>query len=107
MSVLLLSASVQYRFNLPQINVLSKADTLNEEEIDKITEWISDPQKLINAINQEEAGLRREISINLGEVLTSMGLFNEILPVSSLTFDGMDNLYAVLERIFTDREGLI
>ncbi|WXG40956.1 MAG: ATP/GTP-binding protein [Candidatus Freyarchaeum deiterrae] len=106
-SVLLLSASVQYRFNLPQINVLSKADTLNEEEIDKITEWISDPQKLINAINQEEAGLRREISINLGEVLTSMGLFNEILPVSSLTFDGMDNLYAVLERIFTDREGLI
>jgi hypothetical protein len=106
-SVLLLSASVQYRFNLPQINILSKADTLKEEEIDKITEWISEPQKLLNAIDQEATGLRREISINLGEVFTSFGLFNEIIPVSSLTLDGVDNLYAVLERIYTDREGLI
>lgn len=106
-SVLLLGISVQYRFNLPQINVLSKADTLKEEEIDKIIEWTNEPQKLLYAIDQETSGVRREISINLGEVITSCGLFNEILPISSMTLEGLDNLYAVIERIYTDREGLI
>ncbi|MFB0560134.1 MAG: ATP/GTP-binding protein [Candidatus Lokiarchaeia archaeon] len=106
-SVLLLSASVQYRFNLPQINILSKADTLTEEEIERITEWIDEPKKLLNSIDQETTGLRREISINLGEVFTNFGLFNELIPVSSLTLEGLDNLYAVLERIYTDREGFI
>ncbi|MHA1209934.1 MAG: ATP/GTP-binding protein [Candidatus Freyarchaeota archaeon] len=90
-SVLLLSASVQYRFNLPQVNVLSKVDTLSEEEVD----------------SQETSGLRREMSISLGEFFTNFGLLNELLPVSALTCEGLDNLYAVLERIYTDREGFI
>ncbi len=106
-SVLLLSASVQYRFSLPQVNILSKADTLTEEEIERITEWVDEPQKLLNAIDQEASGLRREISINLGEVFTNFGLFREMIPVSSLTLEGLDSLYAVLERIYTDREGFI
>ena len=106
-SVLLLSASVQYRFDLPQVNVLSKVDTLSEEEVDRITEWISEPQKLLHAIDQETSGLRREMSISLGEFFTNFGLLNELLPVSALTREGLDNLYAVLERIYTDREGFI
>ncbi|MGQ9719887.1 MAG: ATP/GTP-binding protein [Candidatus Jordarchaeum sp.] len=106
-SVLLLSASVQYRFNLPQINILSKADTLSEEEIERIIEWVDEPEKLLNAIDQEAVGLRREISLNLGEIFTSFGLLRELIPISALTLEGLDNLYAILERIYTDQEGFI
>ncbi len=106
-SMILLSASVEYRFNLPQINVLSKADTLTEDEIERIVEWVEDPQTLLNAIDQEATGMRREISINLGEIFANAGFLREIIPLSSLTFQGLDNLYAVVERIYTDREGFI
>ena len=46
-SSLLLSASVLVRFNLPQLNVLSRADLLSEYELERLMTWLDDVDQLI------------------------------------------------------------
>ncbi|BBD72597.1 GTPase [Sulfodiicoccus acidiphilus] len=49
LSLLLLSSSVKFRLNLPQVNLLSKVDLLTPQELEKITAW-SEGEELIDAL---------------------------------------------------------
>ncbi len=100
-STSLLAASVQYRFiNIPQINALSKSDLLEEEILDMIIEWSSDFQALSEATNEREKGLIRELSLLLSEVFSKMGSTSELIPITTMREDGLEYLFATLQRIF-------
>lgn len=103
-SVMLLSVSVQYRFFLPQLNILSKSDTLTDREKSRIIEWVSEPRTLMDAIEYESQGIKREMSLGIFEALEKLHMFDIPIPVSSTKLEGLDNLQAALERIYTGGE---
>lgn len=100
-STLLLAASVQYRFyNIPQINILSKVDLLDEDVADIVLNWSNDFQALSEATNEREKGLIRELSLLISEVFSQLGSTSELIPVTTLRENGLDILFGVLQRIF-------
>lgn len=100
-STLLLAASVQYRFiNIPQINVLSKSDLLEDDILDMVLNWGSDFQALSEAANEREKGLIREMSLMISEVFSQLGSTSELIPITNLRPDGLDMLFGTLQRIF-------
>ncbi|MFW9826160.1 MAG: ATP/GTP-binding protein [Candidatus Thorarchaeota archaeon] len=100
-STLLLAASVQFRFrNIPQINILSKSDLLDEDQIEMIVNWSQDFKALEESTNERESGLIRELSMNLSEVFVQMGSTSELIPCSIKEENGLDILFGYLQRIF-------
>ena len=100
-STLLLAASVQFRFrNIPQINILSKVDLLDEDQIDMIINWSQDFQSLEESTSERESGLIRELSMNLSEVFLQMGSTAELIPSSIKEENGLDLIFGYLQRIF-------
>ncbi|MBY9015032.1 MAG: ATP/GTP-binding protein [Candidatus Lokiarchaeota archaeon] len=100
-STLLLAASVQFRFrNIPQINVLSKADLLSEDQIEMVVNWSQDFKALEDSTNERESGLIRELSMLISEVFSQLGSTSELISCSIKEKDGLDYLFAYLQRIF-------
>jgi hypothetical protein len=98
---LLLAASVQFRFrNIPQINILSKSDLLDEDQIDMIVNWSQDFKALEESTSERESGLIRELSMNLSEVFIQMGSTSELISCSIKEENGLDILFGYLQRIF-------
>lgn len=104
-STLLLAASVQFRFrNISQINVLSKVDIIDEDQIDMIINWSQNFQALADSTNEREKGLIRELSLLISEVFTQMGSTSELIPCSTIEDDGLDILFGYLQRVFDSDE---
>ena len=100
-STLLLAASVQFRFReIPQINVLSKSDLLDDDQVDMIINWSQDFQALEESTSERESGLIRELSMYLSEVFTQMGSTAELIPCTTRREDGLDLLFGYLQRVF-------
>ena len=104
-STLLLAASVQFRFrNIPQINILSKMDLLDEDQIDMIINWSQDFQALEDSTSERERGLVRELSMALSDVFIQMGSTAELIPCTTKEESGLDLLFGYLQRIFDSDE---
>jgi GTPase SAR1 family protein len=100
-STLLLAASVQFRFrNIAQINILSKVDLLDEDQIEMIINWSQDFQSLEDSTSEREKGLIRELSMLISEVFIHMGSTGELVPCSTREEQGLDLLFGHLQRIF-------
>jgi len=100
-STLLLAASVQFRFRkIPQINILSKEDLLDDDQIDMIINWSQDFQALEESTSEREGGLIRELSMNLSEVFIQMGSTAELIPCTTKRDGGLDFLFGYLQRVF-------
>ncbi|MEM2128049.1 MAG: ATP/GTP-binding protein [Candidatus Methanomethyliaceae archaeon] len=100
-SILLLSYSVHVRFRAPQVNCVSKIDLISEEVLDKARLWSSDSVTLKDAFLSETADLKTEISERILDSLLDIGALGEFIFISSNTGDGLDDLYAQLQRIHT------
>ena len=104
-STLLLAASVQFRFkDISQVNLLSKVDLLDEDQIEMILNWSHDFQALGDSTNEREKGLIRELSMLISEVFIQMGSTSELIPCSVREANGLDFLFAYLQRIFDSDE---
>ncbi|AOL17592.1 GTPase [Sulfolobus sp. A20] len=97
-SLLLLSSSIKFRLNIPIINVLSKADLLKDDELNKILSWSENAENLI-----DELGKIDEYSIELVNLLLE-NLSSPIIPVSSEEGKGYDELYASIQRVVAGGE---
>ncbi len=103
-SNLFLSAAVYNRFFLPQVPILSKCDLLPSEDANRIVDWSANPKALETAIEEKLKGTKRLLSRDMMRVIYRLGLRFLLIPVSSKTNDGLINLNAALERIFTSGE---
>ena len=104
-STLLLAASVQFRFrDIPQINVLSKVDLIDEDQIDMIINWSQDFIALEDYTNEREQGLIRELSMLISEVFIQMGSTSELIPCSTVGEGSLDILFGHLQRVFDSDE---
>ena len=100
-STLLLAASVQFRFkNISQINVLSKVDLIDEDQVEMIVNWSQDFQALEDYTSEREKGLIRELSMLISEVFIHMGSTGELVACSTREEKGLDLLFGHLQRVF-------
>ena len=104
-STLLLAASVQFRFNnISQINLLSKVDLLDEDQIEMIVNWSQDFRALEDSTNEREKGLIRELSMLISDVFIQLGSTSELIPCSVREENGLDMLFGYLQRVFDSDE---
>ena len=96
-SIALLSSSIRLRLNLPQISVLSKKDSVGELW-KRIMSW-SSRTKLENAMREELDGETYVLSSGMLSNLAGTGFYDELIPVSALTHEGIMELAATLSRI--------
>ncbi len=104
-SIALLSASVQFRLDLPIIPVLSKVDLLTEEQRNQIFLWMQDFDAFEKALREQSNVLEREIGSGIISVLEEVQSVTELIPISAKTNEGFDLLGAAISNIWTTGEG--
>ncbi len=105
-SLVMLSASVQFRFPLPFANILSKVDMLEADALEEIVEWGGDIDKLRDALFERNAGLEGEISLGSLEALEKLSPYRDLIPTSSQTNVGMDDIYNSVQQVYMGGEDL-
>jgi hypothetical protein len=105
-SLALLSCSIQFRLELPTVNVLSKVDLLDEDEKEKIIRWSQEGEELQRALMESPTTMQTQMSYELFKVLESSGAFRGLTPVSSESLFGMEDLYNAVQQIFFGGEDL-
>ncbi|MBQ5447988.1 MAG: ATP/GTP-binding protein [Candidatus Methanomethylophilus sp.] len=99
-STMTLASLVQFRMNMPIINLLSKADVLKENEIDRILDWYNNPDSLYGCLLDEDKDPESVIGMELFRALEDTGVFGEMRSVSSETGVGLPEIYAAVQLQF-------
>ncbi len=104
-SVLLLSASVEFQLELPQISVISKSDLISEKHSKKLDMWISSPETLLTEIQLGKTlTLSQQLGINIIKLLDQFKITSELFPISATTGANIDTLVGAIEREFGRRD---
>jgi len=99
-STMLLAASVQYRFiNIPQVNVLSKIDSVEPNIADNIIEWSQNFDALGQATTNAEKGMLREMSTSISKMFEQLGSIPELMGVSAKNNEGIDEYWGAIQRL--------
>jgi len=99
-STMMLSSIVQFRLGIPLINVLSKSDLLNDDELDKLLSWFADPDALYGDMLDNDNDPQTVIGMELFKALEGIGVFGDVRTVSSKDQIGMEELYAASQQCF-------
>lgn len=95
---LLVSATAQFRFHVPAVHLLGKADLLEPGDRERFESWTKDPEGLLDEIVAEEPSMYREVAVHIHRMLEDLGGWGRLHPVSSTSGEGMEDLYnAVVE----------
>ncbi len=105
-SDLMLAGVTQFRFSLPLLNVLSKADLLTPDEIVSLQNWSRDPYALYNALTEKEISSQSIMSIEFLKAMESVGMYKELTPVSAEDETGMEDIYSAIQHVFEGGEDL-
>lgn len=114
-SQLLLAANTQFRFQVPQVNVLSKVDLLKagddgkgdlDVDLETITGWAENMGTLYDDLIEEEATLHNQLNTDIFRVIEDMGTYTDLTPVSGETLDGIEDLYAHAVKNFRGGEDI-
>lgn len=106
-SQLLLSFSTSFRLGQPQVNILSKVDMLNDEELKQIEQWSYSSDALTDAIISEKASVYREMSEGLLRLINDFGEEVKIFPTGKEDFFGIEDLYTQIQLQFEGGEDLM
>ena len=99
-SSMMLSSLVQFRLQLPMINLLSKIDTLSEEESERMMDWFENPDTLYGDFLDEDSNPQTVIGMELFKALENTGVFGGIRGVSAEEDIGLDEIYASAQLMF-------
>jgi len=105
-SLLMLSATVEFRFRLPILNVLAKSDVLTPEQLAEISSWSDEPGEVYDALARDVATLDSQLSSQLLRAIEAMGPLAGLVPTSSKEATGMDTFYRACQRVFLGGEDL-
>ncbi len=100
-SILTLASSVAVRLQLPQVNVVSKADLLRREVLEEIIPRLGEEGYLSSLVNSMDGvdDFTRNLALSISEALYVSGFIGEVLPVSIHDPDSLARLYAKLQQI--------
>jgi len=105
-SLLMLSATVEFRFRLPLVNVLSKADALGPELLAEVLGWSEEPGRLYDAVQAGVPTPDVQLSTELFRAIEVMGPLAGLVPVSAKDRTGFEGFYRECQRVFAGGEDL-
>ena len=108
-SLRMLSATVEFRFRLPMLNLLTKVDVLTPDQLEEVLAWGDDPLRLSDGVGQELPTPDVQLSTELFRAMETMAPQTALVPTSATEQKGMDVLYEAVERVFSggfDEEAL-
>lgn len=105
-SLMTLAATTQFRFDIPYFPVLSKADVLSREELEKIIKWSEDFWSLDRALRKKPSA-ESQVSIELIKSIQNMGLQQGMAPVSSVEQRGIEDIYTAVQDAFFAGDDLV
>jgi len=105
-SLLLLSATVEFRFRLPMINVLTKSDVLSAEQLAELARWAEDPAELHDAVTREAPTPDVQLATEVARAIESLGPLAGLLVTSAKDGTGLESFYQSAQRVFGGGEDL-
>lgn len=105
-SSLMLAATVHFRLPVPMMPILAKSDMLSEAEMEKISLWSRDYYALFSALLDESIDAQTQISMEFLQALETVGAGRPVVPVSSDTGFGIEDIYATAQQMFEGGEDI-
>ncbi len=105
-SMLMLSATLEFRFRLPLVNVLAKSDVLSPEQVAEVSGWSDEPGQLYEAVTRDAPTPDVQLSTELFRAIETMGPLGGLVPTSAKEGTGLDSLYQSFQRVFAGGEDL-
>jgi GTPase SAR1 family protein len=102
-SIALLASSVKLRLKIAQVNILTKRDLI-VDKLKNILEWSSSTLSLESSLDNENDAEYSLLSKDLVRSMSKGGVLQNVIPVSSMTLNGMVNLSAAIARIVSQGE---
>lgn len=99
-SAMTLGALVQFRLQLPMINLLSKCDTLTDDDEQRMLDWYSVPDVLYGDLLDSDTNPETVVGMELFKAMEGAGVFGEIRSVSAQDFIGLEEIYATSQLVF-------
>ena len=97
-SIALLATSIKLRLKISTINLITKTDLIGEK-MKEILQWSTNLKSLETAISDEADGETYTLTTNILRSLNFGGFAQGLIPISSVTGEGMINLQSALSRI--------
>jgi len=105
-SLLMLGATVEFRFRLPMVNILAKSDVLNPEQLREVLGWSDEPGELLDAIGRDTPTPAVQLSTELFRAIETMSPLVGLIPTSAKDGGGLEDLYHSFQRVFAGGEDL-
>jgi GTPase SAR1 family protein len=103
-SLLILSVSIQFRFRVPFLNLISKSDLLDDEQLNSVLQWGSDFNSLYDALTSENIEKENQAKFEFFKALESLGSMGNLFPVSAKTYIGMEDVYNSIQQAYFSGE---
>jgi GPN-loop GTPase len=103
-SLLMLSATVEFRFRLPTVNLLTKSDLLAPERVEELVAWAEEPGRLGDAVSGESALPDVQLSAELYRAIEALAPLASLLPTSAREKSGLEGFYRRLQQTFGSAE---
>ena len=79
---------------------------IEEEELTTIMKWSEDPNLLENALIDESPSVQSQMNVELFRVFEDLELYKGLIPTSSATGIGIEDIYNNIQHIFAGGEDL-
>ncbi|EQD66533.1 GTPase, partial [mine drainage metagenome] len=105
-SLAMLSATVEFRFRLPMVNLLAKSDVLTPAQLEEVLGWSEDRERLYEAVTRDSPTPDVQLSTELFRAIETMGPLLGLLPTSAKDGSGLEAFYQSCQRVFAGGEDL-
>lgn len=96
----MLAMLVQFRLQMPIVNVLTKSDLLSEDEREKLVSWFGNPYNLYENLLDEDVDPQSAVGFELFKALENVGVFGQMHTVSSKSGEGLEDVYSTVQLAF-------
>jgi len=103
-SSLMLAATVHFRFPVPMLSLLAKADSLSDSDREKVSLWSRDFYALFSSLLDESSEAQTQASVEFLQGLETVGAGRPVMPISSDTGEGMEEIYSAAQLVFEGGE---
>lgn len=99
-SILMFGVSIKYRLQTGFRYIISKGDSVLEERLLRINEWVDNPEFLHEDLRHENNIINSSISQSIASTLLAAEGLSEFPTISSKTNENIDLAYAQFQRIW-------
>lgn len=105
-SNMVLSSLVEFRLQLPVINMLTKVDLMKDEDRDRMISWFENSDSLYDDLLDNDANPQTVVGMELFKAVESVGIFGQIRAVSAVENTGLEEIYSATQLEFFGGEDI-